>query len=530
MKNFSPTNENITSGHHHSYWSDSAELLIYTKIDSDKDTDVLVIGGGIAGLTTAYCLAKSGKKVILLEDGYLGSGESGRTTAQITYALDDRYYFLEKFLGKEKTKLAAQSHLQALDWIENTVHAENIDCNFTRVDGYLFLDPTDKKDNLYQEYTATQNAGLPTEVLTKIPGITAVDDEDCIKFPQQGQFHIMRYLKGLAEAIIANGGQIYTQSRAEEITKEGAKSRGCTIKAKHIVVATNSPVNDRITMHTKQWPYRSYVIAGKIPKGILPYAMWWDTGNQESKWVSKPYHYVRLEPFDEEYDLLISGGEDHKTGQAQSENIPEEDRYTKLTEWTKKHFPSFTDISYKWSGQVMEPVDSLAFIGKNPGNDNIYIITGDSGNGMTHGTIGGLLLNDLILGKENPWTTIYEPSRISFRTADDFIAEAGNMVSKMAKGWLGSGDVSDLKEIAPGEGAILSDGLKKVAAFRDKAGIAHTCSAVCPHLGGVLQWNNDEKSFDCPLHGSRFSPHGKVMNGPAISDLPIATLKDQEIL
>ena len=512
-------NDKVTSGTHHSYWNDSEEPLVYKTLATDTITDVLIIGGGIAGLTTAYCLSKSGKKVILLEDGYLGSGESGRTTAQITYALDDRYYDLEKFFGEEKARLAAQSHKQAIGWIKSVVTAESIDCHFKSVDGYLFTDPTDKEQNLDKELTAAQKAGLPVEMVSHIPGMHSGKKERAIRFPEQGQFHILKYLKGLANAIIRMGGEIYTNTHADSIDKTGAKANGFTIKANHIVVATNTPVNDIVTMHTKQWPYRTYVMAAKIPKGILPYAMWWDTGNQDSKWVAKPYHYVRLEPLDDSYDLLISGGEDHKTGQADQEHITEEQRYTNLISWTKEHFPYFNDIEYKWSGQVMEPVDCLAFIGKNPGDDNIYIITGDSGNGMTHGTLGGIIINDIIMGNTNEYVNLYDPSRITLRTGIDYLKEVGNMTYTMIKDWISSGDVKEVNELQAGSGAIISKGLDKIAVYKDNNGTVHSCSGVCPHLGGVLQWNDDEKSFDCPLHGSRFTAYGTVINGPAITNL-----------
>ena len=511
--------DKLTSGSHHSYWNDSGLPLEYLTLQSDIATDVLIVGGGIAGLTTAYCLAKSGCKVVLLEDGYLGSGESGRTTAHITYALDDRYYDLEKFFGEEKARLAAESHNEALQWIKSTVSGEGIDCAFKQADGYLFLDPTDKPENLDKEFDTTQKLGLPTQMVSQIPGLFSGVNMKAIRFPDQGQFHILKYLKGLADAVIRMGGEIYTGTHADEITCKGAKAGSYTVTANHIVVATNSPVNDRVTMHTKQHAYRTYVVAAKVPKGQLPYALWWDTGNMESKWVAKPYHYVRLEPFDDKYDLLISGGEDHKTGEAEEEHIPEEDRYNNLISWTKAHFPYFQDIAYKWSGQVLEPVDCLAFIGRNPGDDSIYIITGDSGNGMTHGTLGGLIINDLIMGRPNKYTDLYDPSRITLRSGVDFLKEVGNMAYKAGEGWIASGDVEDAADLQPGKGAIISKGLEKIAVYRDIDGSIHKCSGVCPHLGGVLKWNDDEKSFDCPLHGSRFTAYGTVINGPAISNL-----------
>jgi len=519
MHNNDPINDMLTSGSHHSYWTDSATPLVYATLDSNITTDVLIIGGGIAGITTAYCLARSGKKVVLLEDGYLGSGETGRTTAQITYALDDRYYDLEKFFGEDKAKLAGQSHKQAIEWIKGVVAIEGIECNFKSVDGYLFTDPSDKEENLDKELEAATRAGLPVEMVAQIPALPPGKKLRAIRFPEQAQFHIINYIKGLADAIIKMGGEIYTNTHADTIDKTGAVANGYTVMANHIVVATNTPVNDIVTMHTKQFAYRTYVVAAKIPKDVLPYAMWWDTGNQNSKWVAKPYHYVRLEPLDDNFDLLISGGEDHKTGMANQENVTEEHRYNNLVAWTKQHFPYFSSIAYKWSGQVMEPVDSLAFIGKNPGDENIYIITGDSGNGMTHGTLGGLIINDIIMGNPNPYFELYDPSRITLRTGFDFLKEVGNMAYTMAKDWISSDAVKDVSELEINKGAVISKGMDKIAVFRDSDGTVHTCSGVCPHLGGVLQWNDDEKSFDCPLHGSRFTPYGTVINGPSISDL-----------
>lgn len=512
-------NGNITSGDNLSFWIvSSIEPIAFKKISSDIDTDILVVGGGIAGLTSAYCLAKEGRKVILVEDGFIGSGETGRTTAHLTCALDDRYFELENTFDLQTSKLAAQSHSAAIEWIANTVKQHNIDCHFKRVPGYLFSHPSDTSETLEEEFKATQRAGLLTEMLNIIPSIAAEQDKWCIKFPNQAQFHILLYMKGLAEAFIQLGGDIFTQTKAENITKEGATANGFIIKANHIVVATNTPVNDWVAMHTKQWPYRSYVIAAKIPKGELPYALWWDTGDHDSKWISKPYHYVRLEESNEQYDMLIAGGEDHRTGQADHENIKEEDRYTNLEEWTRKHFPAIDKIEFKWSGQVMEPIDSLAYIGKNPGDDNIYIITGDSGNGMTHGTLGGMIIKDIISGKENPWINMYSPSRITLKTTGEYLHEVGNMVAQYAD-WFTAEDIKQADELQPGEGGIISSGLKKIAVYRDEDNILHTYTAVCPHLGAILQWNADEKTFDCPMHGSRFTSDGKVINGPASSDL-----------
>jgi glycine/D-amino acid oxidase-like deaminating enzyme/nitrite reductase/ring-hydroxylating ferredoxin subunit len=514
----------LTSGENLSFWTSSSEPIAFETLSGALDTDVLVIGGGIAGLTTAYLLAKAGIGVTVVEDGLIGSGESGRTTAHLTHALDDRYYHLEQLHGEHTSRLAAESHTAAIDWIEQTVREENIDCEFQRVDGYLFLHPSDQPEHLQKEYEATRRAGLPTRLLHQVPSIHG-ETGPCIQFPGQAQFHILLYLRGLVLAITRLGGKIFTRTRAHHITEKGAACNGFEVRANHIVVATNSPVNDFATLHTKQVPFRTYVVAGLVPKGALPAALWWDTGDQDSKWFTAPYHYVRTEPYTDTHDLLIAGGEDHKTGQADAEDIPEEGRYAALVQWTRAHFPMMQDVVYKWSGQVLEPLDSLAFIGKNPGNEQVYVITGDSGNGMTHGTLGGLIVSDLVQNRVNPWAEIYSPKRIALKAAGTWFSEALNTAAQYGD-WVAKADIRDLDQLAPGEGAILGEGLRKYAVYRDEQGRVQAFSAACSHMGCVVQWNGEEKSFDCPCHGSRYTRNGEVVNGPATIGLKPVVIRD----
>src|SRR5690606_30047254 len=268
---------NMSSVENVSFWIDSSFIISRSTVDRDIQTDVLIIGGGIAGISTAYKLLQAGKKVVLVEDGFIGSGETGRTTAHLASALDDRYYFLENKFGEDATKLIAESHEAAIDDIEKNVSALKIDCSFKRVNGYLFLHESDKEDSLDKEFEATQKAGLPTFLLNETPLLANGKNQRSLVFSNQAQFHVMAYLQGLLKGILSLGGTSYTQAHAEDITKKGAKVNGYTFSAKHIVVATNSPINDTFTMHTKQHAYRTYVIAGKVAKGILPYCLWWDT-------------------------------------------------------------------------------------------------------------------------------------------------------------------------------------------------------------------------------------------------------------
>ena len=413
--------ETRTSGFTDSSWFSALEgPLRFNKLTENLSTDVVVVGGGIAGMTTAYLLSQAGKRVALLDDGYIASGETGRTTAHITHALDDRYYNLEKRHGREGTRLAAESHTAAINLIETVVNTEGINCDFERLDGYLFLDPTDDRESLDKELVAIHNAGIHDAKLMEQMTVLHRDIGPCICFPNQAQFQPLLYLAGLARVITSKYKvNIFTETHAEEIKSEEGKgvvktSDGFKITASYIVLATNAPIVDKTSkIYDKQQPYRTYAIAVNIPRNSIPKGLYWDTGNQKSKESVKPYHYVRTQKCqdDDNYDLLIVGGEDHKTGSIKDEKRFEK-RFERLDNWARNRFPVKGPLVYSWSGQVMEPVDGLAFIGINPGHDkNVFIATGDSGNGITHGTIAGMILSDQILGKKNPWTGLYEPSR-----------------------------------------------------------------------------------------------------------------------
>ena len=387
-----------TSGTTTSVWMATTDVPSEKTLDKDISTNVCIIGAGIAGLTTAYLLAREGKGVVVLDDGPIGGGMTARTTAHLTNALDDRFYELERLFGEEGARLAGESHTAAIDRIEAIVGEEKLDCEFERLDGYLFLPTNGKLQVLEDELPAAHRAGLTgVRRLDRAP-LESFDTGPCLHFPRQGQFHPLKYLTGLAQAIERNGGQIFTGTHADKI-EGGSEAHvittgGYKIQTAAIVVATNSPVNDRMVIHTKQAPYTTYVIGARIPHDSIPAMLLWDA--PADLWDA--YHYLRIER-GERSDVLIVGGEDHKTGQ-QHDGAQ---RWGKLEQWTRNRFPMVEGIDYRWSGQVMEPVDGLAFIGRNPGDaDNVFIATGDSGMGMTHGTIAGILLTDLIAGRKNP--------------------------------------------------------------------------------------------------------------------------------
>src|SRR5688572_20200196 len=415
----SPTGENV------SVWLATAELTSPPPLFGAENADVCVVGAGISGLTTAYMLALEGRSVVVIDGAEVGSGETHHTTAHLTNALDDRYYELERLHGPRGAKLAANSHTAAIDAIEEIVGRENIECDFERLDGFLFVPPGEAADVLSKELAAAQRAGLSVDYTEHVP-LAFHDFGPGLKFPRQAQIHALKYLNGLAAAVQRLGGRIYGNTHAVGIidgeTPCVDTATGARITAKSVVVATNTPVNDRVTIHTKQAAYRTYVIAARVPAHSIPHVLLWDTLD--------PYHYVRLQPGngDRSREFLIVGGEDHKTGQADDPDA----RFEALEAWTRDHFPMVEDVPLRWSGQVMEPNDGMAFIGRNPGERNVYIATGDSGNGMTHGTIAGILLTDLIAGRENAWTTLYDPERKSVRAALEFTRENLNVAAQYA--------------------------------------------------------------------------------------------------
>lgn len=498
-------------GESQSLWSETTKVFRYPRLRRNIQADVCVIGGGIAGLTTAYLLAKEGRSVCVLEGNELCSGQSGRTTAHFMTALDDRYSEIYKIHGEVGARLAAQSHAAAVEKVALIVQSENISCDFERVDGFLFANEDSRIDILDEELEAAYLAGLrDVEMVEKSP-LEFFDLGTSIKFPRQIQLHPQKYLQALAQRIVTYGGEIYTNTRVSKVNG-GPKASVETsdfqnVKCKNIVVATNTPMNDIFAIHTKQAAYRTYVMAFRIPKGSVLKALYWDTLD--------PYHYIRIDDQEPSHDLLIVGGEDHKTGQ---EDHPEKS-YERLEDWTRARFPFAHEVGYQWSGQIMEPVDGLAFLGHNPlDRSNVYVITGDSGNGMTHATIGGILITDQIMGRYNPWEELYNPSRITLKALPKYFKENANAIAQY-KDWFAEKPMPSFDELPAGEGVVFREELRMIAAYKDEIGGLQLLSAACPHLGGVVHWNNSEKSWDCPCHGSRFDCYGKVIAGPADKNL-----------
>ncbi len=500
-----PTDGGIST----SVWID-ADVPQFDAHHLEPETDVCIIGAGIAGLTTAFELVRRGTRVTVIDDGPIGGGETGRTTAHLASAVDDRFYNLEHRFGPRGASLVAESHQTAIDYIEAVAQERGIACELKRVDGYLISPPGDRHDRgreLERELAAAQRAGMDCELVDRAP--LPFETGVALRFASQAQFHPIKYLRGLAQAVVDLGGNIHTGMHVHRIDPgqplQLHLDGGRSIVARVAVDATNGAFTSPLKLPLRQAAYRTYVVAFRIPTGSIPYALYWDTAD--------PYHYLRLTHDELGRDLLIVGGNDHRTGHGHPAQ-----QWAELERWTRARIPTVEKLVAHWSGQIIEPADGLANIGKSPDLEHVYLCTGDSGNGLTHGTIAGLLLPELMRGRHHRWASIYDPRRSRLRAVGTLLKEAARSSVPYAD-WLLPGDVSSVHDVPAGAGAIVRRGLQLVACYRDASGTAHERSATCPHLHGVVQWNQAEKTWDCPCHGSRFDRYGRVLNGPAPVDL-----------
>jgi glycine/D-amino acid oxidase-like deaminating enzyme/nitrite reductase/ring-hydroxylating ferredoxin subunit len=472
---------------------------------------LVVVGSGIAGLSSAYEAARFGANVIVIDRGDITGGMTARTTAHLVTEIDDRYFNLIDAVGLDDAKLYHESQVAAVTRIQTICEEEGIEADFARVPGYLVAANSSHQSELVREFDACLKLDVDVEWSDYAP-ISLPDGTTALKFGRQGRFHPLKYCAGLALAIQKHGGRLFSHTAYvghdegdDDVTV--TTESGPKIRAGTGLFATNVPVNDRLKVHTKQVPMRTYVMAGRVPSGSIDDALIWDT--------LTPYHYVRLQPAGDGQDWLIVGGEDHRTGTAN--DMPE--RFIRIEEWTRERFPGFTRFEYRWSGQVMEPVDFLPYSGRD-GSERIYMHSGDSGMGMTNGVAGALNFIALYRNDKAHFAELFDPDRkpTAGLTLGEYVKGQGPVVANLGE-YLGAGEVGSVDEIKPGEGAIVRSGVSKHAVYRAEDGSITERSAACTHVGCIVHWNSFEKCWDCPCHGSQFLPDGTVINGPAISPL-----------
>jgi len=490
-------------------WETHAEPTPFRALPGNIEVDVAVVGGGITGLTAAYNLTKAGKKVVVLEGKEVAKGTTGSSTGNLYIPIGERLFSIAEKHDEQTMHEVALSRKTAIDFIESCIKEHSIDCEFKRVPWYLFTTPETSKasDQVNKEFEAAQKLNLPV-INTPPEGFPfKVDSITCIS--DQAQYNPLAYTQQLAGVVARYGGTIYESTRVTEV-KDGSPCEVITnrgvVRAQKVIMATHSP-KGIYAVHTAMAPYREFVLGVKL-KGTLPKpGIYWHI-HEDTLYSIRPYSGPQG-------NYLVVLGRSQKVGHKKDT----EKSFKKVEQYLEKHF-SVESIEYVWAAQNYEPVDNLPYIGTSPVQTHVYIATGFAADGLVYGTLSGMILSDLILEKKNQWAKIYDPKRFTpVASAKKFLKDNIDVARHLIKDHLIYGEIKELKELNPGEGKTISIDGEKVAAYRDDNKSLHLVSAICPHMGCVVHWNNGEKSWDCPCHGSRFSVEGEVLEGPAYKNL-----------
>lgn len=492
----------------------------FPKLNKSASFDVLVVGGGLTGLTAAYLLKKSGLRVGLVERNRLGHGDTGCTTAHLTCVTDLRLSALARNFGNESARLIWEGGASAINTIEAIARAEEIHCDFRRVPGYLhapFHAGNGADDQEARDLKREARLANELEIAAAFDPAIPLMGRPGIRFPNQAKFEPMKYLAGLARAVAGDGSAIFEDSEAAEFDDQQLQVtvNGKVVEFGRVIIATHVPIVGRASLasatvlQTKLAPYSTYVVGAAIPQGAYDEASYWDTGD--------PYHYLRIDRR-RGHDYAIFGGEDHKTGQA----ADLKQRIARLEELLLELIPE-AKVDCHWSGQVIETNDGLPYIGETA--DKQFSATGFVGNGVTFGTLAAMLACDWALGRQNPWQELLSVSRKHLRGGTlDYLKENLSYPYYLVSDWLQGSEAQSTRQVKRGEGKIVTLNGQRAACSRNDQGKLTAVSAVCTHMGCLVHWNEAERTWDCPCHGSRFSPTGEVIAGPAEAPLePVQT-------
>src|SRR3954451_19006050 len=493
-----------------SLWVDTAPETDYPVLRAGLHVDVAVLGGGIAGLTTALLLKRDGAKVAVVEAGRVGAGVTAYTTAKVTSLHSIQYQSVESSFGEDGARAYAEANEAGLERVAGFIDELGIDCDWRRKPAYTYAEDESDRGKVEDEVEAAVRAGLPATFTTEtdLPWPVAA----AIRVEDQAEFHPRRYLIALAEEVDGGGSHVFERSRAIAVAGGRERVRVSTTRgeltADQVVVATHFPFLDRGGYFARMHPERSYGLGLYLKRGAkAPQGMYLST--------ESPSHTVRSHPTDRG-EMVITGGESHKTGQGGDTAA----RVARLERLARERF-DVDAIEYRWSTQDNMPVDGVPFIGRlAPFQKRLWVATGFMKWGLTNGTAAGMILTDLIGGRDNPWADLFDATRFKpIASAKELVKENANVGARFVRDHIGRPDVRSVDALAPGQAGIVRRGAGKVAAYREEDGTLHTISPVCTHLGCQGKWNDAETSADCPSHGSRCDFTGRVIQGPAVKDL-----------
>jgi glycine/D-amino acid oxidase-like deaminating enzyme/nitrite reductase/ring-hydroxylating ferredoxin subunit len=494
------------------YWQQSAQLPSFGSLSQNIEVDVAIIGAGLTGITAAYLLKKSGVKVALVERARCAAADTAHTTAHLTYVTDTRLGELVKTFGRDGARAFWEAGMAAIDQIDEIVRRERLDCEFKWVPGFLHaaLDDAKEKDreSLERDAQLAHEFGFQARFVEKVDYAGRCG----VRFENQAKFHPLKYLTPLLKTIPGDGSYVFENTDAKDIEDDPLAIRAgrYKIRCQYLVIATHTPLLGKTGLvkgtlfQTKLALYTSYVLGARLPRRRVPEALFWDTAD--------PYYYLRIDP-KTDHDYAIFGGNDVKTGQEDNPELVFKRLEAKLTTFLPE-----AEVADRWLGQIIETNDGLPFIGESAGKQ--FVATGFCGNGFTLGTLSAVMARDRYLGKKNPWFDLFDVNRKKFHGgAWNYVRENLDYPYYMMRDRLETAGGTSLDDLKPGEGKILKLDGRKVAAYRDEKGKVFLRSSVCTHMGCIVRWNPADKTWDCPCHGSRFKPDGKVHAGPAESAL-----------
>ncbi len=499
-----------------SLWQGTSEEYIpRSESTSQNKYDVIIIGGGITGISTGLTLQQAGMKCIVLEANHLCYGTTGGTTAHINTLLDVPYKTIIKNFDLETASNIAEATRSAIDLIESRVRDLSIDCSFSECNAYLFAQDSKQDEELDSIADASKQAGLSCTWADKT-GI-AIPHTKVMKVAGQAKFHPVRYVHKLAEAFEDLEGVILENCQVTNVRSESdnfvtVESPKGNFQATYAIYATHIPPTINI-LHLRCAPYRSYAMAVRLKDNRYPEDLIYD--------MYDPYHYYRTQEIDGN-NYLIVGGYDHKTGHSPNTEAP----FLSLESHIRTYF-DVDEVTNRWSSQYYEPADGLPYIGPFPGHSkNILVATGFGGNGITYGTVASQILKSIVLEKSHPLIDALSPKRIKpVASFKNFAVENLDVFKQLMHKLFMAPEAHEFVDVAPGEGKIFKVEGQSIGVYKDDTGSIHTVNATCTHMKCTVSWNLTEKSWDCPCHGARFSVDGKVLNGPADKDLEYTNLE-----
>jgi glycine/D-amino acid oxidase-like deaminating enzyme/nitrite reductase/ring-hydroxylating ferredoxin subunit len=488
-----------------SLWQDHAFPIDEQKTANHHQIyDVIIIGGGITGISTAFLLQDEGQQCLVLEAKNIGFGTTGGTTAHLNTLLDTPYYTIEKNFGTEEAREVCKSAAEAIELIRHNVDRLGIDCGFEYTDGYLFAQSKEQEEELEMIYKSAAAAGVEVEFSKSIP--VPIPFSRAIRAGRQAKFNPINYVQGLAKAFKELGGIILQENRVIRVENEASyvqvETNAGTFRSRSVVYATHIPPGINL-LHLRCVPYRSYAMAIVLDDDQYPDGLSYD--------LYDPYRYYRTQEVDGQ-KYLIAGGEDHETGHMENNS----QCFLRLENYLKQHF-KIREIKYRWSSQYYEPADGLPYIGNLPGQaDNVYVCTGYGGNGMTYSSVAALLLTRTILKRDAKYLHLYDPNRIKpIAGFTSFITHNADVVKQFIDKMINKEHLNQLTDIAPGEAKVVEYEGQKIAIYKNEQGELKAVNPVCAHMKCDVKWNEAERSWDCPCHGARYDVNGNVLNTPA---------------